>query len=370
MKVYLDNAATTGILDEFKEELLNVFVTNFANASSIHALGKKSRYILEKSREIVANSLNVLPKDIFFTSGATESNNMIIKGVALSKGSGHIITSSIEHPSVLNVCKYLEEKGYEITYLRPDKYGRISKEDVISNIKESTILITIMAVNNETGVKMPIEDIGNAIKETNIFFHSDMTQLILKEKIDLSSFNIDGISASFHKLHGLKGAGIAYIKSKHQIEKILHGGHQEKNRRSGTENLQSIIYSSKVYEYLYNNIDKNLEYIKELRKYLGDKLEKLEGKVLVNNNKYTINHIINIQIIGKDIDYLLPLFDMNGIYISGGSACQSGAINPSTVLMEQGLSEEEAKASVRLSLSIQNTKEEIDYFIDVLKKIL
>ncbi|WP_064579911.1 cysteine desulfurase family protein [Streptobacillus moniliformis] len=370
MKVYLDNAATTKILDEFKEELLNIYTTYFANASSLHSPGKKTRYMLEKSREVIAKDLNVLTNDIFFTSGATESNNMILKGVALSKGKGHIITSSIEHLSILNVCKYLEEKGFTLSYIKPNNKGIIETKEIEKNLREDTILVTVMAVNNETGVRMPIEEIGNMLKEKNIFFHSDMTQLILREKLDLALFNVDAISASFHKFHGAKGSGFAYISSKHSIEKYIHGGHQEKNRRAGTENVHSIIFSAKVYEYLSNNIENNIKYIKNLRDYLIQNLEKFGDKIILNNSENTIPHIINIQIKDEDIEYLLPLFDMRGIFLSGGSACQSGAMKASNVLMEQGLSEKEAKSSIRISLSIQNKKEEIDYFIKVLDDII
>ncbi|WP_073507851.1 cysteine desulfurase family protein [Streptobacillus notomytis] len=370
MKVYFDNAATTRILDEFKEELLNIYTTYFANASSTHSLGKKARYMLEKSREVIAKDLNIPTKDIFFTSGSTESNNMILKGVALNKGKGHIITSSIEHLSILNVCKYLEEKGFDISYIKPNSKGIIETGEIEKNLREDTILVSIMAVNNETGVRMPVEEIGNMLKDKNIFFHSDMTQLILREKLDLSLFNIDGISASFHKFHGAKGSGFAYISSKYLIEKHIHGGEQEKNKRAGTENINSIIFSTKVYEHLSKNIENNIEHVKGLKEYLLKSLEKFGNRIIVNNKKNTIPHIINLQIRGKEIDYLLPLFDMNGVFLSGGSACQSGVIKPSNVLMEQGLSENEAKSSIRISLSIQNKKEEIDYFINVLENII
>ncbi|WP_156300448.1 cysteine desulfurase family protein [Streptobacillus canis] len=370
MKVYLDNAATTRILDNFKDELLEIYTNTFANASSTHSLGKKSRYNLEKARDILAKDLNVLSKNIFFTSGATEANNMIIKGVALKKGKGHIITSSIEHPSVLNVCGYLEEKGFSVSYVKPNKEGLVETESILKEVREDTILVSLMAVNNETGVRMPIEEVGNVLKGKNIFFHSDMTQIILREKLDLSSFNIDGISASFHKLHAAKGCGFAYINPKFSLEKYMHGGHQEKNRRAGTENLHSILFSAKVYEYLANHLEENLKHIQDLRTYLEEKIAKFNGNVVINNTKHTIPHIVNIQIKGKDIEYMLPLLDMNGIYVSGGSACQSGAMKPSNVLMDQGLTEEEAKASIRLSLSLQNTKEEIDYFIEVLERII
>lgn len=368
MQVYFDNAASTKILEIFKEDIIKSY-SFYANPSSIHREGKKTRYELEKSREEIAKRLKIDSKELIFTSGATESNNILIKGLALKNPDGHIITSSIEHPSVLNVCKYLEGIGYSVTYLKPNKDGIISLDELKNSVKENTFLVSIMGVNNETGVKQPIKEIGEFLENTNIFFHSDITQLLLKDNLNFSEIKLDSFSASFHKIHGPKGLGLCYLSSKLKLDKIFHGGEQEKNRRSGTENVNSIILASKVFSYMFDNLENNIEYISNLENRLLKGLEKLKDKVVINGKNNRIHNIINLQIKGYEIDLLLPILDMRGIYVSGGSACQSGSLKVSNTLIEQGLSVEEAKSSIRVSLSIENTEEEIDYFLEVLEDI-
>lgn len=369
MKVYFDNAASTKILDNFKEKLWEIF-NIYANPSSIHSAGKKSKFEIEKAREYIAKSLNVNSKEIIFTSGATEANNLIITSIAKTYPNAHIITSKIEHPSILKVCEALEKENYEISYINVDEDGIISLEELKNSIKENTKLVSIMAVNNETGVKQPIEEISEILKDKNIYFHSDMVQYIFKEKIDLKKLNLDAISLSFHKFHAPKGLGIAYIKDNFPSKKLIYGGLQEKNKRAGTENLNSIILGYEVYKYMEENLEKHRIYLEELSKYFIKSLEQFGDKIKLNNQKNKIPEIINLQIKGMDFQYLLPLFDLNGIYISAGSACQSGTLSPSKVLLAQNISELDAKASIRISLSIENKKEEIDYFIKVLHKIL
>lgn len=227
-----------------------------------------------------------------------------------------------------------------------------------------------MSANNETGVRQPIKEIGEFLKDKNIYFHSDITQSLMKEKLDIKKLNLDFFSASFHKFHCPKGLGLLYIKDGIFINKLLHGGMHEKNKRAGTENYQAIIYSSKVMEYLNENLDKNILYVQNLKNFLIKELEKFKGKIKINNIENTIPNILNIQIIGKDIEYILPLLDMNGICVSGGSACNSGILNESKVLLAQGLTKQEAKSSIRISFSIQNTVKEIKYFVSILNKIL
>lgn len=369
MKVYLDNAASTRILDIFKEDILESYLV-YANPSSVHSEGKLARYKLEKGRNSVAKRLGVDASELIFTSGATESNNLVIKGLAQKYPKGHIITTKIEHPSVLNVCKYLEEQGFEVSYLNVDSKGQILVDDLKNSIKDNTFLVSIMGVNNETGVKQPLYEIGNILKDKNIHFHSDLTQYILKEKIDVKALNLDSFSMSFHKIHGPKGLGLSYISNKIKLEKLQHGGMQEKNKRSGTESLNSIILSCKIFKYMFDNLDENIEKVKKIEKKLLDGLEKLYPLVKINCLENRIPNILNIQVVGKDIEYLIPLLDMKGICVSGGSACQSGTLKSSRVLLEQGLSEEEARASIRVSLSIENTEEEIEYFLNVLKDII
>ncbi|CAM3381535.1 cysteine desulfurase family protein [Pseudostreptobacillus hongkongensis] len=370
MRIYFDNAASTKILNRFREDILKVF-DFYANPSSVHAEGKKARYEIEKVREYISSSLNISnSKDLIFTSGATESNNMIIKGVANFYGKGHIITTGIEHPSVLNVCRYLETKGFELTYLKPNEDGIVTSDKVLNAIKDNTILVCVMAVNNETGVKQPIEEIGNILKSKNIHFHSDMVQYLLKEKIDVEKLNLSSFSASFHKFHGPKGLGLAYVKNTSKIEKFMHGGSHEKNKRAGTENLQSIILGGIVYRYMNENLSENIKYMSKISDKFLRGLKEFEGKIRLNNKENRVLNIFNIELIDKDIQYILPILDMNGVSISGGSACQSGSLSPSYVLLEQGLSENQAKGSIRISLSIENTEEEIDRFFEILRKII
>lgn len=368
MEVYFDNAATTKILDEIKEELIDIY-NKYGNPSSLHKLGRDSRYNIEAFRKKIAKTFNVDEKDLIYTSSATEANNLIIKGIAKKFLKGHIITSKVEHKSILRVCEYLESKGYEVTYLNVSEDGNIDIEELKSNIKENTFLVSIMAVNNETGVKNPIKEIGNILKDKKIYFHSDIVQYALKEKIDVEKLNLDAFSLSFHKLHGPKGIGLAYINSKVPFEKSMHGGFQERNKRAGTENLTSIVIASKIYLNLYDNLEKDNEYIKKLNMYFLDKLKEFGDKIRING-KNRVNNILNIEIKDKNIEYLLPLFDLNGIYLSGGSACQSGALSPSHVLISMGLSDKRANSCIRISLSRYNNFEEIDYFIETLKNIL
>lgn len=366
MSIYFDNAASTKILDIFKEDLVRIYGM-YGNPSSIHSLGKKSRYEIEKAREYIAKSLNIPSRDLIFTSGATESTNLIIKGIAEKKGKGHIVTTSIEHPSVLNVCKYLENKGFRVTYIKPDKNGDISVKDVEDAIEEDTFLVSIMAINNETGKKFPIKEISKVLKNKNIYFHSDIVQYLIKEKIDVQELGIDAFSASFHKFHGPKGLGLCYINSNIPYTKQIHGGEHEMNKRSGTENLNSIILGFEVYKYMNENIEKNRKILDDLMSYFISKLDILKDKVKINSRGI---NILNLQIIGKDIQYILPLLDMEGVCVSGGSACQSRSLRASQVLLEQGLSVDEAMSSIRISFSIENSFDEIDSFIDILKKIL
>lgn len=366
MSIYFDNAASTKILDIFKDDLVKIYGM-YGNPSSTHSLGKKSRYEIEKAREYIAKSLNISSRDLIFTSGATESTNLIIKGIAEKKGKGHIITTSVEHPSVLNVCKYLESKGFKVTYIKPDKNGNISVEDIKNSIEEDTFLVSIMAINNETGKMFPIKEIANILKDKNIYFHSDIVQYLMKERIDIKELGIDAFSASFHKFHGPKGLGLCYINSNIPYTKQIHGGEHEMNKRSGTENLNSIILGFEVYKYMDENIEKHRKKLDDLMKYCISKLDVLGDKIIINSKGI---NILNVQIVGKDIQYILPLLDMEGVCVSGGSACQSKSVRASKVLLEQGLSTEEAMSSIRISFSVENNFDEIDSFIDILKKII
>ncbi|VWL84841.1 cysteine desulfurase family protein [Oceanivirga miroungae] len=368
MQVYLDNAATTNLRKEVLEKITEIYEKTYANPSSVHSFGRESRALLENARNRVAKNLNILAKDIIFTSGATESNNLAIRGIVNAKGKDkEIICSSIEHSSILNLVKQLELEGYIVKYIRVNENGIIDLEHLKSLINENTGLITVMAVNNEIGSIQPIEKISDMIKGKNIHFHVDAVQMIGKKELKPYELGIDSMSISFHKLYGPKGVGVLYIKDNIEIKKAFYGGEQERNKRPGTENLHSILLADIALDYAINNMEKESKYVKELMDYLVDNIKDLENIKIHGENR--IDNILNISIKGKNIQMLLPILDMRGIYVSGGSACMSGSVSGSYVLKNMGLSEDEVMSSIRISLGIHNTKEEIDYLISVIKGI-
>ena len=367
MKAYFDNAATTKMRKEVLDFLINSYENTYANPSSVHTFGRESRSLLEKSRNKIANLLKVKSQDIIFTSNATESNNLAIKGILAKSNKKEIITSKIEHSSILNIMYELEKKGYIVHYVKVNKTGEINLEDFESKINSNTALVCIMAVNSETGVKQPIKGISQILKKSNekIYFHVDAVQMVGKSHIDIYDLGIDSLSASAHKFYGPKGVGILYIRDEIEIEKLFQGGSQERNKRSGTENINGILATELALSIAYDNMNKESKYIEELNNYL---VSKIKGKFVINGEN-RVNNIINIQIKNKNIQFILPMLDMRGIMVSGGTACMSGSLKPSIVLSEMGLSEEESNSSIRISLSIYNTKEEIDYLVDCLEKI-
>lgn len=368
MEVYLDNAATTKLRKEVLENILSIYEKTYGNPSSVHSIGRKSRALLENARNRVAKNLNVSSKDIIFTSGATESNNLAIRGIANVKGKEkEIICSSIEHSSIMNLMKDLEKEGYIVKYIKVNREGIIDLEHLKSLITENVGLVTVMAVNNETGSIQPIEKISEIIKNKNIHFHVDAVQIIAKKEFNPYELNIDSMSMSFHKIYGPKGVGVLYIKDSIEIKKILYGGLQERNKRPGTENLNSILLGDIALEYAMVNFEKESKYVKELMDYLIENIKTMENIKINGENR--ISNILNISIKGKNLQTLLPILDMQGIYVSGGSACMSGSVSGSLVLKNMGLGEEEILSSIRISIGIHNTKEEIDYLIDVLKRI-
>ncbi|MDO5718022.1 MAG: cysteine desulfurase NifS [Tissierellia bacterium] len=372
-QVYMDNAATTRLSDEVLDSMMPYFKENYGNASSIYSLGGISKVAVEESREIIAEKLGAKKKEIFFTSGGSESDNWAIKGIAeayKSKGN-HIITSKIEHHAVLHTCEYLEKKGYEVSYLDVDEYGTVDLDQLKSSIRDETILISIMFANNEIGTIQPIKEIGKIAKEKNIVFHTDAVQAIGNIKIDVNEFNIDMMSFSGHKIHAQKGIGGIYIRSGIRIPNLIHGGGQERGKRAGTENVAAIVGLAKAFEVAYENFDERTNYIKGLRdKLIKGVLGSIEDSRLnghpenrlVNNTNFCFKYI--------EGESLLLMLDMEGIQGSSGSACTSGSLDPSHVLLSIGLPHEIAHGSLRLSLSEYNTEEEIDYVIEKLKPIV
>ena len=374
MKVrYFDNAATTKV-DERVFEAMKPFLTSeFGNPSSIYSIGRETKKKVEDARETVAKCINAQPKEIYFTSCGSESDNTAVKGIAYAnrqKGN-HIITSKIEHPAILNTCKQLEKEGFEVSYINVDKDGIIDLNELEKNIKDTTILITVMFANNEIGTIEPIKEIGQIAKKHNIIFHTDAVQAVGSIKIDVEDLGIDALSMSAHKFHGPKGVGALYVKSNVKFNKIIDGGHQERNKRAGTENVAGIVGLAKALEIANNDIEKNAKYLKELRDYYIKSIEekikfvKLNGdreKRLPSNANFSFRFI--------EGESLLLNLDLKGICASSGSACTSGTLDPSHVLLAIGLKHEIAHGSLRVSFGIDNTKEDVDYLIDSLVEII
>ena len=371
-KVYADHSATTYVKKSVIEEMLPYLDTKYGNSSANYSLGTEANIAVEKARNILAKSINAKPSEIYITSGGTESDNLAIKGIALAnkyKGN-HIITTKIEHLAILESVKALEKEGFDITYLDVDKYGRIDLEDLKNKITDKTILISVMYANNEIGTIQEIDKIGQIAKDRGIIFHTDAVQAMPFIKLDVEKENIDSLSISSHKIYGPKGVGMVYIKDSVNFIRIQDGGHQEKNKRAGTENVPAIVGFAKAVEILEENKKEVTEKVKNLREYFLDRILKETDYVYLNGDRENrLAGNINIQI--KDVnaaDMLLKL-DLRGIYVSAGSACNSKEEKPSHVLKAIGLLNKEAKESIRITLGEENTKEDVDYIVDSIKEI-
>lgn len=367
--IYMDNAATTPLKKEVLEEMLPYFTEHYGNPSSVYSLGSTTKVAVEKAREQVAAALGADKKEIFFTAGGSESDNWAIKGAAYNrrKKGNHIITSKIEHHAVLHTCQYLEKQGFEVTYLDVDSEGRIKLDDLRKAIKETTILITIMFANNEIGTIQPIKEIGEIAKEHNILFHTDAVQAVGSIKIDVEELNIDLLSISAHKFFGPKGIGALYVKRGVRIDNLISGGGQERGKRAGTENVAAIVGMGKAIQLANENLQEHISKLTTLRDYLIEKIEKSFKYIRLNGHRTErLPGNVNFSFEFIEGESLLLMLDMNGIAASSGSACTSGALDPSHVLLAIGLSHEIAHGSLRLSLSDFNTKEEIDYVVEKL----
>ena len=370
--VYLDNAASTKISSGVLENMMESYSENYGNPSSTHKLGQKARAAIETARSMIAGYIGVESKEIIFTSGGAEGNNLVIRGVlnAYSSKGKHIITSKIEHSTVLKTCQQLENEGYEVTYIDVDENGVINLEQLKNSLRKDTVIVSIMYANNETGVKQPIEEIGQILENTDIIFHTDAVQAMCKEKIFPKDLKIGAMTVTAHKFYGPKGAGFVYLDKKFQVEKEIWGGSQERNRRAGTENLQGILGLGTAMEEAYENMDKIEAMEEEIHEYLERRLKNEIEDIKINGEKSPrLKTITNLCLKGCDIQTLLIALDLRGICVSGGSACMSGAHEDSHVLKEMGLNSEELKSSFRISIGKDTTIEEIDYFIDNLKEI-
>ena len=370
--VYLDNAASTKISSGVLEKMMESYNENYGNPSSTHKLGQKARAAIETARSMIAGYIGVESKEIIFTSGGAEGNNLAIRGAlnAYSSKGKHIITSKIEHSTVLKTCQQLENEGYEVTYIDVDENGVINLEQLKNSIRKDTVIVSIMYANNETGVKQPIEEIGQILENTDIIFHTDAVQAMCKEKIFPKDLKIGAMTVTAHKFYGPKGAGFVYLDKNFLIEKEIWGGSQERNRRAGTENVQGILGLGTAMEEAYENMDKIEAMEEEIHEYLERRLKNEIEDIKINGEKSPrLKTITNLCLKGCDIQTLLIALDLRGICVSGGSACMSGAHEDSHVLKEMGLDSEELKSSFRISIGKDTTIEEIDYFIDNLKEI-
>ena len=372
-KVYFDNNATTPIHPEVGKVVKRFWEELFGNPSSIHWAGREVRGYYQRAKEQVALLMNSEPDEIVFTSCGTESDNHAIKGVAYAKrDSGlHIITTKVEHPGVVNACRYLETQGFDVTYLAVDGEGRLDPRDVKKAIRQDTILISVMYANNETGTTMPIGEIGKIAREAGVLFHSDMVQALGKIEIDLKNLNVDLASFSGHKLYAPKGVGALFIRQGLSIDNLIHGGHQEEGRRAGTENMIGIVAFGKACELMKEEMGTKGREIEFLRKKLLDGILKEVGQVRLNGHPdERLPNTLSLSFDYVEAESLLIALDLAGIAVSAGSACSSGATEPSHVLVAMGISAESCQSTLRISLGRENTAEEIDYAISVMPAIV
>ena len=371
--IYLDNAATTKTAPEVVDAMLPYFSEYYGNASTIYSLGAESKKAMDHARQIIADSLGAKPEEIYFTAGGSESDNWALKATAeayASKGK-HIITTKIEHHAILHTCEYLEKRGFEITYLNVDRDGLISLDDLKAAIRPDTILISVMFANNEIGTIEPIAEIGEIAKEHGVLFHTDAVQAYAQVPINVDEMHIDMLSASGHKLNGPKGIGFLYIRKGVKIRSFVHGGAQERSRRAGTENIPGIVGLGAAVERAMRIMDTKTRKEIELRDYLIGRLENEIPHCWLNGHRTKrLPNNINFSFLFIEGESMLIMLDMKGICASSGSACTSGSLDPSHVLLAIGLKHEEAHGSLRLTLSEESTKEEMDIVAEEVKKIV
>ncbi|MDE6182141.1 MAG: cysteine desulfurase NifS [Eubacteriales bacterium] len=372
-EIYLDNAATTRIRPEVAKVMIEHLEEAYGNPSSVYKIARENKNIIEENREKVAKAINAEKNEIYFTGGGSESNNWALKGIAESyKNKGkHIITTNVEHHAILHVCNYLETIGYEVTYLPVDEKGNISLDDLKNAIRKDTILISIMFANNEIGTINPIAEIGAIAKENGILFHTDAVQATGHTEIDVKAMNIDLLSMSAHKFYGPKGIGALYIKKGIKITPLIHGGGQERSRRAGTENIVGIIGMGTAIELAIKELKSEEERLTKLRdKFIDGILEKVPYCWLNGTRENRMAGNCNISFEFIEGESILLLLDMNNICASSGSACTSGSLDPSHVLLAIGLPHEKAHGSLRVSLGLFNTEEDVDYLLEKLPPIV
>lgn len=370
---YFDNSATTRIKEEVLTEMFPYLSREYGNPSSLYSIGRKSKRAIEEARKRVASLINCKPEEIYFTSCGSESDNTALKGIAYAnqnKGK-HIITSKIEHPAILHSCQNLENKGFEVTYLDVDKDGFVNLETLEHSIRTDTILISIMFANNEIGTIEPIEEIAKIAHKNGIIFHTDAVQACGNIPIDVQKLDIDMLSLSGHKIYAPKGIGALYVKKGIEFERFMDGGHQEKNKRSGTENVAEIVALGKACQIAEKNMEQYQNKLKLLRDYCLEKMKKSFSNIHINGTmEKRLPGNINISFEGQNATEILYKLDEMGICASGGSACSSGDNSPSHVLTAIGLPSELAKGAIRFTFGDFNTKDDVDYLVKMLEEIL
>lgn len=371
--IYADNSATTAVSEEVLNAMLPYFTKAYGNASSIYKLGRDAQKDIENAREKVARAIGADPKEIFFTSCGSESDNWAIKGIAenmAKKGRKHIITSVFEHHAVLHTCEYLEKHGYEVTYIPVSADGLVNPEDVKNAIRDDTALVTIMYANNEIGTIQPVEEIAQICKEKKVIFHTDAVQAVGHVDIDVKKQGIDMLSLSGHKIHAQKGIGALYVRKGIALPNLIHGGGQERNKRAGTENVPAIVGLGVAIENATKNISEKNAVITPRRNRLIDGILKLPYTRLNGDRNKRLAGNLNISIEGIEGESLLLMLDMYGICASSGSACTSGSLDPSHVLLAIGLKHEIAHGSLRLSIEEDVTDDDVDYILEVIPKVV
>ncbi len=376
--MYFDNAATTKINPKVLESMLPYLTDSFGNPSSQHSFGRKVKVALEEAREIAADFINADPSEIYFTSGGTESDNTAIKQISevnfSETGKKKVITSLGEHHAVTESCEALKSKGFQIISLGIEPSGNVSIDSAESNMDRDTSLVSLMHINNETGAISPISEIGKLAQKHNALMHTDAIQSFGKYQIDVKEMNIDSLSASSHKIHGPKGVGLLYVKSGTPFSSMLQGGSQERNRRAGTENIPGIIGFAEAIKIAKSYMADNQKYVSELKKYFIRSLEEIFGNEIEiiapeNSSDYILNIILKSDFHRNDSETIMMFLDINSIAASSGAACASGTLKPSHVILATGRSVEEARGAIRFSFSTENTREEIDYTLEIVQKL-
>lgn len=370
MKVYLDNAATTAVNAEVLAEMIPYFGKTFGNPSSLHGFGREALKAVDEARETVAKCIGAKPNEIYFTSGGTESDNWAIKGIAeaYKKLGKHIVTSVIEHPAVLETCQRLEKHGYEVTYLPVDQNGQIRLDDLKSAVREDTILVSVMTANNEIGAIQPVAEIGEFCRSKGVFFHTDAVQAMGVVPFDMGKMKIDMLSMSAHKFHGPKGIGVLYLRSGVKPSRLIDGGHQERRQRAGTTDTPLVVGLAKALKMATDAREENCKRVSELRDYFIERvLNEIPDSHLNGGRENRLPGNANFSFDYIEGESILFNLDMEGIAVSSGSACSSGSLEPSHVILAIGVKEELAHSSTRFSLGVDTTKEELDYTVEKLK---